>query len=154
MIDNRLRFTYRMNDDIDYEQEIFYDNGKAIGFVEVVNLLNAFNRDNDKLRIDKLKFENKSLDLQKENEQLRQELAEHLALHSNWIIRKDRYENELLKENEQLRNSIKAFLEEADMFSENATDHDIVAYREMMRFDNKDAFYLACAIAEMKKVIK
>lgn len=75
MIDNRLRFTYRMNDDIDYEQEIFYDNGKAIGFVKVVDLLNALNRDNDKLRIDKLKFENKCLDLKKENEKLREDLG-------------------------------------------------------------------------------
>lgn len=61
--------------------------------------------------------------------------------------------NQLSEENEQLRNSIKAFLEEADMFSENATDHDIVAYRELNKFDNKDAYYLACAIAELKKVI-
>ena len=61
--------------------------------------------------------------------------------------------NELSEENEQLRNSIQSFLKEADIFSEEATEHDIVAYREMGKFDNKDAYYLACAIAELKKVI-
>lgn len=35
------RFTYRWGNDIDYEQEIFYDNHKPIGFVEVVNKLNT-----------------------------------------------------------------------------------------------------------------
>lgn len=43
--------------------------------VDVVDLLNAFHRDNDKLRIDKLKFENKCLDLQKENEQLQKQVG-------------------------------------------------------------------------------
>ena len=37
---NENRFTYRWGSDIDYEQEIFYDNHKPIGFVEVVALLN------------------------------------------------------------------------------------------------------------------
>lgn len=61
--------------------------------------------------------------------------------------------NALAEENEQLRNAIQSFLKEADIFSEKATEHDIIAYREIKHFDNKDAYYLACAIAELKKVI-
>lgn len=44
------RFTYRWGNDIDYEQEIFYDNHKPIGFVEVVGLLNKLYEENEQLR--------------------------------------------------------------------------------------------------------
>ena len=50
------RFTYRWGSDIDYEQEIFYDNHKPIGFVEVVGKLNE-----QQATISALKEENEQL---------------------------------------------------------------------------------------------
>lgn len=87
--------------------------------------------------------------LNDENEQLRKE-RNNIAEECSALFKQN---GRLKKENEQLRNSISEFLEEADLFSENAIDHDIVAFREMMKFDNKDAFAIAYAIAELKKVI-
>lgn len=46
---------------------------------------------------------------------------------------------------------IKDLLSEADLFSDKATEHDIIAYSEMLDFDNKDAYSIACAIAMIKK---
>lgn len=45
-------------------------------------------------------------------------------------------------------------LEEADIFSDEATEHDIKAYIELLNFDNKDAYYLACAIKKAIKLLK
>lgn len=47
--------------------------------------------------------------------------------------------------------AIDLFLDTADLFTDEATTHDIVAYREMMRFDNKDAYSIAYAIKQLKK---
>lgn len=44
--------------------------------------------------------------------------------------------------------------EEADIFSDEATEHDIKAYIELQEFDNKDAYYLACAIKKAIKLLK
>lgn len=61
----------------------------------------------------------------------------------------------LRKENEQLRKTIKEvielLLEEVDLFSDKATEHDIIAYKEMNEFDNKDAYYMCVST---KKAIK
>ena len=54
--------------------------------------------------------------------------------------------NKLQEENEQLRKTIneviELLLEEVDLFSDKATEHDIIAYKEMNEFDNKDAYYM------------
>lgn len=63
---------------------------------------------------------------------------------------------EAKKENSDLRQNIKIIkdlLSECDLFSDKATEHDIIAYRELHKFDNKDAYSIACAIAKIKKVI-
>jgi glutamate formiminotransferase len=44
--------------------------------------------------------------------------------------------------------------EEADIFSDEATEHDIKAYIELQEFDNKDAYYLACSIKKAIKLLK
>lgn len=62
---------------------------------------------------------------------------------------------ELEEENEQLQKTIKEvielLLEEVDLFSDKATEHDIIAYKEMNEFDNKDAYYMCVST---KKAIK
>lgn len=84
-------------------------------------------------RLNELSTDNRQLN--DENEQLRncrkQQIEQANTIHK------------LLKENGQLRNAIEDFLDKADMFSEEATVCDIYAY----------AYDLACAIAELKKVI-
>ena len=66
--------------------------------------------------------------------------------------------NELLEENEQLKATIKEVTEllseEVDVFSEKATEHDIIAYEELKELDNKDAFYMATATKEAIKILK
>lgn len=63
--------------------------------------------------------------------------------------------NRLTEENEQLRQTIKEvqelLTEEVDLFSDKATEHDIIAYKEMNEFDNKDAYYMCVST---KKAIK
>lgn len=44
--------------------------------------------------------------------------------------------------------------EEADLFSDEAIEHDINAYIELRDFDNKDAFYMAKAIKKAIKMLK
>lgn len=63
--------------------------------------------------------------------------------------------DEIKKENEQLRKTmnevIELLVEEVDLFSDKATEHDIIAYKEMNDFDNKDAYYMCIST---KKAIK
>ena len=51
-------------------------------------------------------------------------------------------------------NKVYELLEEADIFSDEATEHDIKAYIELQEFDNKDAYYLACDIKKAIKLLK
>lgn len=81
------RFTYRWGSDIDYEQEIFYDNHKPIGFVEVVGLLNEQQSTNDYL--------------EESNSRLQVQLGETLRLF-----------DKLKEENEQLKNDDLLFFQQ------------------------------------------
>ena len=86
-------------------------------------------------------------ELEKENEQLNLAIDD-LLTHTSC--------EEVKKENSDLRQNIKIIkdlLSECDLFSDKATEHDIIAYRELHKFDNKDAYSIACAIAKIKKVI-
>lgn len=51
-------------------------------------------------------------------------------------------------------NKVCELLEEEDIFSDEATEHDIKAYIELQEFDNKDAYYLACGIKKAIKLLK
>ena len=66
--------------------------------------------------------------------------------------------NQLNDENEQLKSVIKEVTEllsdEVDLFSDKATEHDIIAYEELKELDNKDAFYMATATKEAIKMLK
>lgn len=66
--------------------------------------------------------------------------------------------NELSNENEQLKQSIKKIIEllseEVDVFSEKSTEHDIIAYRELNKLDNKDAYYMATATKKAIRMLK
>ena len=64
----------------------------------------------------------------------------------------------LEKENEQLRKTIneviELLLEEVDLFSDKATEHDIIAYNEMNQFDNKDAYYMCISTKKAIQMLK
>lgn len=62
------------------------------------------------------KWKQEAKELKKENKEVRQELAEQLTLHSNWIIRKDRYEEELLQEIENIKQENKALQSNVEWF--------------------------------------
>ena len=67
-----------------------------------------------------------------------------------------RLENEnknLKKENDKLKDKLDSIRREViniDMFSDEALNHDIIAYREMHEFDNKDCYDIAWAIEKIK----
>jgi len=64
----------------------------------------------------------------------------------------------LEEENEQLRKTIneviELLLEEVDLFSDKATEHDIIAYNEMNQFDNKDAYYMCISTKKAIQMLK
>ena len=66
--------------------------------------------------------------------------------------------NSLSKENEQLQQIMQEVCEllekEVDLFSDKATEHDIIAYRELYKLDNKDAYYIATATKKAIKLLK
>ena len=59
-----------------------------------------------------------------------------------------------LNEQQATINKVYEIIEEADIFSDEATEHDIKAYIELQEFDNKDAYYLACGIKKAIKLLK
>lgn len=68
------------------------------------------------------------------------------------------YVDRLQEENKQLKSTIKEvielLLEEVDLFTDKATEHDINAYIELKELDNKDAFYMAIATKKAIKMLK
>ena len=62
---------------------------------------------------------------------------------------KSDYENAKLRKT--INEVIKLLVEEVDLFSDKATEHDIIAYKEINQFDNKDAYYMCVST---KKAIK
>ena len=64
----------------------------------------------------------------------------------------------LEKENNELKQAIKEVLEllkeEVDLFTDEATEHDIQAYIELRELDNKDAYYMATATKKAIKLLK
>lgn len=60
----------------------------------------------------------------------------------------------LEKENDELKDKLDNIRREViniDMFSDEALKHDIIAYREMHEFDNKDCYDIAWAIEKIGK---
>ena len=90
------------------------------------------------------------LDLQKENRKLKEGYKHHIS--------ELKSENEILiKESEELKQSIKKaynILQEADLFSDKATTHDLIAFTQMLKLDNKDAYCIANSIKEALKILK
>ena len=66
--------------------------------------------------------------------------------------------NALHEENQSLKQGInevkELLLEEVDVFSDKATEHDINAYIELKELDNKDAYYIATATKKSIKILK
>ena len=63
----------------------------------------------------------------------------------------------LWEENEQLKSvmmEVIDLLTEADLFSDKATEHDTIAYRELKGMDNKDAYTIATATKKAIKQLK
>ena len=92
-----------------------------------------------------------------ENEQLKQQLAEQ-GTQIDFLKDENTHMRNVLEENKQLKQSIKEVVElvseEVDVFSEKATKHDIIAYRELNQLDNKDAYYMATATKKAIKILK
>lgn len=67
-------------------------------------------------------------------------------------------QGKLEKENEQLRQTMQKVCElleeEVDLFSDKATEHDVIAYCEMQDFDNKDAYYICTATKKAIQMLK
>ena len=115
----------------------------------LLNKIKELEKENAKLKkeykiaIDELITDYKKLE--KENEQLHLAI-EDLLTHTSC--------EEVKKENSDLRQNIKIIkdlLSECDLFSDKAIEHDIIAYKEMNQFDNKDAYYMCIST---KKAIK
>ena len=115
---------------------------------DVVDLLNE-QQDTigeQKIAIDELITDYKKLE--KENEQLHLAI-EDLLTHTSC--------EKVKKENSDLRQNItiiKDLLSECDLFSDKATKHDIIAYKEMRQFDNKDAYCICTAIKKAIEKLK
>ena len=104
--------------------------------------------ENQKLRIAKNDLRREKEQLQKENEQLHLAI-EDLLTHTSC--------EKVKKENSDLRQNItiiKDLLSECDLFSDKATKHDIIAYKEMRQFDNKDAYCICTAIKKAIEKLK
>lgn len=104
---------------------------------KVVDLLNEFDEENEQL---------------KKAKKINAEYAEQIV-EENHKFRIEK--NDLRIENKRLRKTINEVIEllaeEVDLFSDKATEHDIIAYKEMNEFDNKDAYYMCIST---KKAIK
>ena len=65
---------------------------------------------------------------------------------------------DLQRENYKLKSTIKEVTEllsdEVDLFSNEATKHDINAYMELRELDNKDAYYMATATKKAIRMLK
>ena len=117
---------------------VIQDNKKRLTDKQVVDLLNE-----QQATIEQLKQS--------------QDVKEFSALF-NQSIALQREIKDLKEENEQLRQTMqkvcKLLEEEVDLFSEKATEHDIIAYREMQEFDNKDAYYICTATKKAIQMLK
>lgn len=100
-------------------------------------------------------------ELYEENEQLKSKnrgLQSELQIFKEDVTHSNLQINKLADENEQLKSTIKEVTEllsdEVDLFSDKATEHDIIAYMELKELDNKDAYYMATATKKVIKMLK
>ena len=111
----------------------------------------------DEIRIELNKISN---ELHQINENTRLHYGDITDLRfANEIIDEQRKAIKILKEeNKELKSTIKKVTEllsdEVDVFSDKATEHDIIAYVELKELDNKDAFYMATATKEAIRILK
>lgn len=116
------------------------------GLEDIVELLNNLHKENEELK--------KRIEYFKEAKQ------EYKADWKYASARAEKYEDKcdsLQDENEELEQIIKEaynILQEADLFSDKATNHDTIAYKEMLKMDNKDAYTIANGIKEALKILK
>ena len=171
MSEKRFTFEY---DDGQWGVPLFYDDGKKLCFDDVVDLLNE-----QQATIKELEEEIKLLKptnieqyeqiqkLQEENKQLK--IANAKWLDKSLQDKQIRYTNanckeltkkylQLKEENEKLRQTMQKVCEllekEVDLFSDEATEHDVIAYCEMQDFDNKDAYYICTATKKAIQMLK
>lgn len=77
-----------------------------------------------------------------------------LEFNHSRLEKRNKAQYEKIGEQQAIINKVYELLEEADIFSDEATEHDINAYIELQEFDNKDAYYLACDIKKAIKLLK
>ena len=112
-----------------YSSSHILDEDGAMFNSEVVKRLNSLTNENKQL-MEKLDFfQKRTIDL---GEQLDYAKDENNEL-------KDKLDN------------IRKEVINVDMFSDEALNHDIIAYREMQEFDNKDCYDIAWAIEKISK---
>lgn len=114
--------------------------------------------------VDEKRFELRGLgvfDTENDNKSLSRvdvvELLNNLTEENKQLKRIERDSFDLFKENMLLFRKIlkvKEIVREADCFSDEATKHDIIAYREMHSFDNKDAYDIACAFKKIMEILE
>ena len=82
-------------------------------------------------------------------------LDDGIPMHYSTIVNRL---NALHEENQRLKQTMKEvkelLIEEVDIFSDEATEHDINAYIELQEFDNKDAYYLATSTKKAIKMLR
>ena len=85
-------------------------------------------------------------------------LQDKRITHQKWVIEKEKgYVDALEKQSKNYKGKLEQVLElltEADLFSDNATEHDISAYVDMLEFDNKDAYLIACNMKKCIEILK
>lgn len=98
-------------------------------------------------------IESQEKELKKKNEQISEWIEQHSKdiakiSEQNKLIQNLKEENDELKEK---LDNIRREVINIDMFSDEALNHDIIAYREMHEFDNKDCYDIAWAIEKISK---
>ena len=102
--------------------------------------------------VDKLNEQQSTIDkLDQENADL---LGARIKAQEEWEKCTDKLKEKIGEQQATIDKVYELLKEEADIFSDEATEHDIKAYIELQEFDNKDAYYLACAIKKAIKLLK
>ena len=135
MTENRKNWLYPEASGLYFQHDGFVmraTDGKQYDIDEECELLNEYHKEYNECRNDVLRLE-------KENEQLKEEIDYLKAKNGNQQV---------------IKEVLKLLEEEVDLFSDKAIEHDISAYIELRELDNKDAYYMAISTKKAIKLLK
>ena len=135
MTENRKNWLYPEASGLYFQHDGFVmraTDGKQYDIDEECELLNEYHKEYNECRNDVLRLE-------KENEQLKEEIDYLKAKNGNQQV---------------IKEVLKLLEEEVDLFSDKATEHDINAYIELRELDNKDAYYMAISTKRAIKLLQ